>query len=109
MPNGTAGCGINIRRSGTAEERLNIDAMMSSVAAVYGRRSIGIILTGMGSDGAEGLRSVRQTGGVIIAQNEATCVVYGMPKVPIDEGIVDLVLPLGGIAPTLVRLAKNTR
>ncbi len=83
--------------------------LYESASRAYGRSHIAVVLTGMGKDGAEGLRAVHQTGGVIIAQNEATSVVYGMPKAPIDEGIADLILPLDTIGPTLVHLVNTAR
>jgi chemotaxis response regulator CheB len=55
------------------------------------------LLTGMGADGAEGLHRIRTGGGLTIAQNEATCVVYGMPRVAVERGAAELVLPLGQI------------
>jgi chemotaxis response regulator CheB len=58
----------------------------------------GRLLTGMGADGAEGLRRIRNGGGLTIAQNEATCVVYGMPRVAVERGAAELVLPLERIA-----------
>jgi two-component system chemotaxis response regulator CheB len=81
--------------------------LFESASRAFGKSHIAVVLTGMGKDGCEGLRSVHQTGGVIIAQNEATSVVYGMPKAPIDEGIADLILPLAAIGPTLVQLVNT--
>ncbi|NLI74296.1 MAG: chemotaxis response regulator protein-glutamate methylesterase [Euryarchaeota archaeon] len=75
-----------------------IDVLMKSVAPVYGPRTIGVILTGMGSDGAEGMRYIKQNGGKTIAQSEDTCVVYGMPKAVIESGAADRVDPLEDIA-----------
>ena len=60
-------------------------------------RLLGVIMTGMGKDGLEGLRKIKQKGGMVVAQNEETCVVYGMPKAAVDDGIADLVLPLEDI------------
>lgn len=68
--------------------------MFRSVAAVYGERTLAVILTGMGSDGVDGLRDVRAAAGRIIAQDEASCVVYGMPGAAVAAGVVDVVLPL---------------
>jgi two-component system chemotaxis response regulator CheB len=59
---------------------------------------MGVILTGMGSDGALGLRLLKRHGCFVIAQDEASCVVYGMPKAAVDAGVVDAVLPLDAIA-----------
>jgi two-component system chemotaxis response regulator CheB len=74
------------------------DVMMKSVAAVYGSRGIGIILTGMGHDGLEGMKEIKAAGGRTVAQNEATCTVYGMPKAVVDAGLADKVVPLSHIA-----------
>jgi two-component system chemotaxis response regulator CheB len=63
-----------------------------------GPRALGVILTGMGADGADGLLAMKQAGATTIAQDEATSVVFGMPKEAIDRGAVDVVLPLPRIA-----------
>ena len=75
-----------------------------SVAQVYGAAAVGVILTGMGDDGVDGLGAVRQAGGHVIAQSEESCVVFGMPKVAIERGVVDEVLAPGGIAAALRNL-----
>jgi len=85
--------------------RPSVDVMFQSVARAAGRNSIGVILTGMGGDGANGLLALRQAGAPTIAQDEATSVVWGMPKVAIDLGAAAKVLPLGSIAQEIVRLA----
>jgi two-component system chemotaxis response regulator CheB len=72
--------------------------MMNSVAELYSGRGIGVILTGMGHDGCEGMRAIKGTKGRTIAQNEATCTVYGMPKAVVDAGLADKVVPLSHIA-----------
>lgn len=64
----------------------SIDCLMESVAKNYGRRSLGVILTGMGKDGALGLKAIKDAGGLTIAQDEESCVVYGMPKAAFDIG-----------------------
>jgi two-component system, chemotaxis family, protein-glutamate methylesterase/glutaminase len=74
------------------------DALFASVATAYGNRSIGVILTGMGADGAEGLKLMRNSGAATIAQDEQTCTVFGMPKAAIDIGAAEQVLPSHGIA-----------
>lgn len=83
--------------------RPSVDVLFDSVAKYAGRNSIGIILTGMGRDGANGLFRMRQSGGYTIAQNEETCVVFGMPKEAIGLGAVDMVLPINDIAKSLLR------
>jgi two-component system chemotaxis response regulator CheB len=80
------------------------DVLLSSVAKTFGSRAVGVILTGMGRDGAEGAQAVRRRGGCVIAQDEASCVIFGMPKATIDEGAADKVLPLDEIGGEIVRL-----
>jgi len=74
------------------------DTLFESVAQCYGKRSIGVLLTGMGADGAVGLKRMNERGAVTIAQDEATSTVFGMPKAAIDLGAVDTVLPVNDIA-----------
>ncbi len=78
--------------------RPSIDVLFSSIANGLGRRSVGILLTGMGDDGADGLAAICSTGALTIVQNEATCVVFGMPGAAIERGAAKLVLPLDSIA-----------
>ncbi|MFQ3574281.1 MAG: chemotaxis response regulator protein-glutamate methylesterase [Thermodesulfovibrionales bacterium] len=82
--------------------RPSVDALMLSVAELYPGRALGVILTGMGNDGQKGLMAVKQTGSRVFAQNEETCVVYGMPKAVVDAGIADKVLPLEEIAGEII-------
>jgi len=74
------------------------DYLFNSVARVYGETAIGVILTGMGGDGAEGLRTLRETGAHTIAQDKDSCVVFGMPAVAIELGAIEQVLPAQKIA-----------
>ena len=76
----------------------SVDYLFRSLAEHYVGRSTGVIMTGMGSDGTEGLRMMKRNGSFIIAQDETSCVVFGMPKKPIDEGIVDVIAPLDRLA-----------
>jgi two-component system chemotaxis response regulator CheB len=78
--------------------------LFDSVARVYGATAIGVILTGMGSDGAEGLRTLRETGAHTIAQDQATSVVFGMPAVAIELGAAEQVLPTNKIAGSIMAL-----
>jgi len=71
-----------------------VDVLFRSVANCAGKNAIGIILTGMGSDGAAGMREMKQAGAYNLAQDESSCVVFGMPKMAIEAGAVDKVLPL---------------
>ena len=79
-----------------------IDVTMESAAKVYGERSVGVLLSGMGSDGAMGLGMISDAGGETIAQNEETCLVFGMPKAAIERKLVNEVLPLEKIAEAVV-------
>jgi two-component system, chemotaxis family, protein-glutamate methylesterase/glutaminase len=71
-----------------------VDPMMKTAAEAYGPNTLGVVLTGMGRDGAEGLKALKQKGGYTIAQDEETSVIFGMPKAAIDEGVVDKIVPL---------------
>lgn len=84
-----------------------VDPMLESVAKVYGPKAVGVILTGMGHDGAKGMQTIRQQKGYTIAEDQSTSVVFGMPKAAIELGVIDKVLPLPAIASEIVRsLAK---
>jgi two-component system, chemotaxis family, protein-glutamate methylesterase/glutaminase len=83
------------------------DVLLTSVADVFGRQAIGIILTGMSSDGAKGLARIRHQGGVTLAQDEATSVIYGMNRVAIEAGSAQHVLPVEAIAEAMVRFADT--
>ncbi len=85
----------------------SVDYLFFSVATHYVGRATGVIMTGMGSDGTQGLRLMRQNGASIIAQNEETCTVFGMPKEPIESNIVDIIAPLERIAEEIVRTVRS--
>lgn len=81
----------------------SITVTFKSIAKFYGRAAAGVLLTGMGRDGAEGMRAIAQVGGLTVAQDEKTCVVFGMPKEAIALHAVQHVLPIQEIAPVLLR------
>ncbi len=82
----------------------SVDALASEVAQAYGAASIGVVLTGMGRDGTDGLQRLKERGGYVIGQDEATCVVYGMPRAAALAGVVDRVAPLSEIPEILCGL-----
>jgi two-component system chemotaxis response regulator CheB len=87
--------------------RPSVDVMFRSVAHTAGRNAVGVLLTGMGGDGAQGLLAMHEAGARTVAQDEQTCVVFGMPKVAIELGAVDKVLPLDRIAGEIMRAAEE--
>ncbi|MCX6169899.1 MAG: chemotaxis response regulator protein-glutamate methylesterase [Ignavibacteriales bacterium] len=92
--NGMSGININITSEPSDTlHRPAVDVMMNSVLDVYGKLTLGIIMTGMGKDGFEAVKNLKKLGGYSIAQDEESCVVYGMPKAIVDGGIADVVLP----------------
>jgi two-component system chemotaxis response regulator CheB len=103
---GSLECDVVDSRKG-AKYVPSIDALFRSAAAVAGDRAVGILLTGMGSDGKEGIRAIKKAGGRTIAESEETAVIYGMPKEAIDSGVVDVVLRLDEIAGEVVRFAEQ--
>jgi len=84
--------------------RPSADVTMTSAARVFGRRAVGLVMTGMGRDGAAGMAAIKRADGVTLAQDQATSVIFGMPKAAIDAGVVDQVLPLDDIAARLQQL-----
>ncbi len=81
--------------------------LMDSISKCNPRKSMGIILTGMGSDGLEGIRALREKGGYIMAQNEDSCVVYGMPKAIVDANLSDHTLDIDGVADAMMTAVKG--
>ena len=75
-----------------------VDVMLNSVAEAYGVTTMGVVLTGMGNNGVVGMRLIKTKGGIVIAQDEQTCVVYGMPRSVIEAGIADHIAPIDSIA-----------
>jgi two-component system, chemotaxis family, protein-glutamate methylesterase/glutaminase len=82
--------------------RPSVDVLFRSVAQEFGPRAIGVLMTGMGDDGADALGEIRDAGGFTIAQSEESCVVFGMPKAAIDKGFVTRIVPLEAMANTLL-------
>lgn len=82
----------------------SIDYAMESAARVYGEGTLGVLLTGIGSDGAKGLKAIKDAGGNTIAEDQSTCVVFGMPKAAIELKCVDEVVPLPQIAQAILRM-----
>lgn len=78
------------------------DVLFQSLALAYGEAVLAVILTGMGRDGASGMRAIHESGGTTWVQDEASCAVFGMPKAALDSGVVDAVIPLGAMAETVL-------
>jgi two-component system chemotaxis response regulator CheB len=107
---------LRVRRSGgeyrvevlegpyVSGHRPSVDVLFHSVARAAGANAVGVLLTGMGADGADGLLAMRRAGAATVAQDEASCVVFGMPRVAIAQGAVDEVLPLSAIGDAVRRL-----
>jgi len=89
-----------------SRHRPSVDVLFRSAARYGGRNVIGVIMTGMGDDGARGMLEMKQAGAFNIAQDEASCVVFGMPAEAIKGGAVDRVMPLDSIAPEVVRMCR---
>jgi two-component system chemotaxis response regulator CheB len=89
--------------------RPSVDVLFESAARAAGKNVVGVILTGMGKDGAKGMVQMKQAGAYNIAQDEATCVVYGMPKEAVAAGAVDEILPLGEIAKRVIAVVGKSR
>jgi two-component system chemotaxis response regulator CheB len=89
--------------------RPSVDILFRSVAAEFGNRAVGVLMTGMGEDGAAGLGLIKRAGGVTIAQSEESCVVFGMPKAAIERGYAMRIVPLDTLAGTLVSQCRPER
>ncbi|WP_307720055.1 CheB methylesterase domain-containing protein [Paenibacillus koleovorans] len=99
-------CGAGVKVGG---HRPSIDVLFDSVATVAGKASIGVLLTGMGADGAKGLLAMRRAGARTLGQDEASSVVYGMPKVAFELGAVERQVPLERMAAALIGLLAPGR
>jgi len=87
--------------------RPSVTHLFKSVAKCFGKKAVGVLLTGMGGDGAEGLVELRRAGGRTLVQNEESCVVFGMPKVAIEQGAAQWILPLDQIASRIADLCQR--
>ena len=88
--------------------RPSVDVLFQSAARLYGKRAVGVILSGMGRDGASGLLAIKEAGGRTIGQDEKTCVIYGMPKVAFEMNAVERQLPLSQISAEILKLCERT-
>lgn len=86
--------------------RPSVDVLMNSIASMSIDNVVGVILTGMGSDGAKGLKNIKENSGYIIAQDEESCVVFGMPKSTIKLGVVDKVVPIYDISDEIIKAVE---
>ncbi|AOG12301.1 MAG: protein-glutamate O-methylesterase CheB [Alphaproteobacteria bacterium] len=104
VSNASAPCCRLVDRAPVNGHRPSVDVLFDSVAELAGRNAVGVILTGMGRDGASGLLKMRHAGARTIGQNEKTCVVYGMPRVAYELGAVEHQLPLTSIGEEILKL-----
>jgi len=84
--------------------RPSVDVMLNSVIKVYGKNTLGVIMTGMGRDGCDAIKELKNIGGTAMAQDEESCVVYGMPKAVVDANLADVIAPLEKI-PEIINMA----
>ena len=87
--------------------RPSVDVTMISAAQIFGEGVLGVVMTGMGSDGTHGARQVKIRGGRVLAEDESTCVVWGMPKSVADAGLADRIVPLPRIAQTILETLQE--
>ena len=95
------------RGTAVSRHRPSVDVLFRSAARYAGANAVGVIMTGMGDDGAKGMREMKDAGAYNIAQDEATCVVYGMPAEAVKLSAVHRIMPLGQIASEVVRLCHQ--
>jgi two-component system, chemotaxis family, protein-glutamate methylesterase/glutaminase len=87
--------------------RPSVDYLFRSVASTYGGNTVAVLMTGMGSDGTAGARALKRCGALLVAQDEASCVVFGMPRALVEESLADVVAPLDRLAGEIVRLVEK--
>jgi two-component system chemotaxis response regulator CheB len=92
-----------------SRHRPSVDVLFRSVAQAAGPNAVGVIMTGMGDDGAKGLGEMKEAGATTIAQDQASCVVFGMPKEAIDQGAVQKVVPLPLIPSAILKRVSSSR
>ncbi|MCU0576106.1 MAG: chemotaxis response regulator protein-glutamate methylesterase [Desulfobacterota bacterium] len=110
VKNGPKGYFVRVKDGPPVNRHIpSVDVLFRSAANTLGPNALGIILTGMGDDGARGMREMKEAGSFTIAQDEDSCVVFGMPKVAIEMGGVCKILALNSIAEFLVSMVKNDR
>lgn len=98
---------INLDKSAPrGGHRPSVDVMLESVAEQYWSRIVCVIMTGMGRDGADGVKAIKDRAGKLIAEDQSTCIVYGMPKAAVDTGMVDKVLPLNNIGEEVLKMLQ---
>jgi two-component system chemotaxis response regulator CheB len=84
-----------------------VDVLFRSAARYAGKNALGVIMTGMGDDGARGMLEMKEAGAATVAQDEKTCIVFGMPQVAIKMGAVDRILPLESLAGAVAGFARR--
>ena len=89
--------------------RPSVDVLFRSVAETYGAATLAVVLTGMGQDGLRGCERIREIGGQVLTQDEASSVVWGMPGLVARAGLADQVLPLDELAPEIIRRLRRGR
>jgi two-component system, chemotaxis family, protein-glutamate methylesterase/glutaminase len=87
----------------------SVDVMLNSIINVYGKFALGVIMTGMGKDGLDGIKRLKGLGGYSLVQDESTCVVYGMPKAIADAGLADVIAPLDQISEIINKVISNEK
>ena len=100
----SGGVGVALQQAKPGDKYVpSVDAMMKSAALNFGTRTLGVVLTGMGNDGREGMTLIKRMGGQTLAESKETAVIYGMPKEAVEAGAVDREVPLGSMAEEIVR------
>jgi two-component system chemotaxis response regulator CheB len=100
-------CEVDVREASDGDAVLRGRVLFRSAARAAGANAVGVIMTGMGDDGARGLLEMKQAGAITFAQDEATSIVFGMPKEAIARGAADRVIPLGQIARQMLAAANR--